>query len=71
MSAPDPILVDLDKGVSRIKAAHRRTTIVCDDYEELLKDMQSDAVRRAKTIVIDTGAAVTYLQDWAMRDNRR
>lgn len=29
MSAPDPILVDLDKGVSRIKAAHRRTTIVC------------------------------------------
>lgn len=70
MSAPDPILVDLDKGVSRIKAAHRHTTIVCDDYEELLKDMQSDAVRRAKTIVIDTGGSlVTYLQDWAMRDN--
>lgn len=27
MSAPNPILVDLDKGVSRIKAMHRRTTM--------------------------------------------
>lgn len=70
MSAPSPILVDLDKGVSRIKAMHRRTTIVCDNYEELLQDIQSDAVKRAETIVIDTGGSlVTYLQDWAMRDN--
>lgn len=70
MSAPDPVLVDLDKGVSRIKAMHRRTTILCESYEELLQDMESDAVKLAKTIVIDTGGSlVTYLQDWAMRDN--
>lgn len=70
MSAPDPILVDLDKGVSRIKAQHRRTTIICDTYEELLQDIQCSAVKAAQTIVIDTGGSlVTYLQDWAMRDN--
>lgn len=70
MSAPDPILVDLDKGVSRIKAAHRRTTIVCDNYEELLEDIESDTIKKSKTIVIDTGGSlVTYLQDWAMREN--
>ena len=34
MSAPHPVLVDLDKGVSRIRAMHRRTTIVCDKYLE-------------------------------------
>lgn len=70
MSAPDPLLIDLDKGVSRIKAMHRHTTIMCDNYEELLTDMESEEVKRAKTIVIDTGGSlVTYLQDWAMRDN--
>lgn len=70
MSAPNPVLVDLDKGVSRIRAMHRRTTIVCDKYEELLEDIQSEAVRQAETIVIDTGGSlVTYLQDWAMREN--
>ena len=70
MSAPNPVLVDLDKGVSRIKAMHRRTTIVCERYEELLEDLRSDAVKQAETIVIDTGGSlVTYLQDWAMRDN--
>lgn len=70
MSAPNPILVDLDKGVSRIRAQHRRTTIACENYEELLRDIQSDAVKQADTLVIDTGGSlVTYLQDWAMRDN--
>ena len=70
MSAPNPVLVDLDKGVSRIRAMHRRTTIVCDKYEELLEDIQSEVVRQSETIAIDTGGSlVTYLQDWAMREN--
>lgn len=70
LSAPDPILIDFDKGVARVKAHHRKTTIVCSTYEEVLTDIQSPEVASCKTIIIDTGGSfVTYLQDWAMRAN--
>lgn len=70
LSAPDPVLIDFDKGVARVRAAHRKTTIEADTYEEVLKDLESPQVKACQTIVIDTGGSfVTYLQDWAMQDN--
>lgn len=70
LSAPDPILIDFDGGVSRVKAQHRQLTIVCDTYEEVLKDLESPEVAACQTIIIDTGGSfITYLQDWAMRTN--
>lgn len=70
LSAPDPILIDFDRGVSRVKAYHRKTTIECVNYEEVLEDIKSPEVAQRQTIVIDTGGSfVTYLQNWAMRVN--
>lgn len=70
LSAPDPVLIDFDRGVSRVKAYHRKLTIECSTYEEVLNDIQSPEVAECKTIIIDTGGSfVTYLQDWAMRTN--
>ena len=70
LSAPDPIIIDFDRGISRVKAQHRKPTIVCDTYEEVLHDIQSPEVAACKTIIIDTGGSfVTFLQDWAMRSN--
>ena len=70
LSAPEPILIDFDRGISRVKAQHRKTTIVCKNYEEVLQDIESPEAQAAKTIVIDTGGSfVTYLQEWAMRTN--
>lgn len=70
LSAPSPILIDFDRGVSRVKAQHRKMTIECDTYEEVLKDIESQEVEACETIIIDTGGSfVTYLQDWAMRTN--
>lgn len=71
LSAPDPVLVDFDDGVSRVKSRHRKPTIVGDTYEEIRNDVtDSLIVKQAKTLVIDTGGAfITYLQDWAIRDN--
>ena len=54
LSAPDPILLDLDKGISRVKAQHRTIASMVDTYEELLEDLKTDAFQRAKTIVVDT-----------------
>ena len=33
LSAPDPILIDFDHGISRVKAQHRKATMVCKTYE--------------------------------------
>jgi len=70
LSAPNPIIIDFDKGISRVKAQHRKPAIMCATYEEVLKDLQSAEIKEYETIVIDTGGSfITFLQDWAMRDN--
>lgn len=70
LSAPKPVLIDFDKGVSRVKAYHRTLTIEADKYEEVLEDIQSPDLADCETIIIDTGGSlITYLQDWAIRSN--
>ena len=68
LSAPKPVLIDFDHGVSRVKAMHRAPTIMADTYEEVLRDVKSEEIKEFETIVIDTGGSfVTYLKDWAFR----
>lgn len=68
LSAPKPVLIDFDRGVSRVRAQHRTATIVCNTYEEVRADVESPEIAEFETIVIDTGGSfVTYLKDWAMR----
>jgi len=70
LSAPRPVLIDLDKGISRVQARHRKTAVICDTYEQLKNDLETPEVKAAETIIIDTGGSlITYMQDWAMRDN--
>lgn len=70
LSAPDPILIDFDGGVSRVEARYWKLTAVVDTYEELLKDLEEPEFKGCKSVIIDTGGAfVGYLQDWAMRSN--
>lgn len=70
LSAPNPILIDFDRGISRVKSFHRKLTIVCDTYEEVLRDIASPEIKECETIIIDTGGSfVTFLQAWAIRQN--
>ena len=72
MSAPNPVLFDFDKGVSRVRAQHRKATAVVATYEELLADMESEAIKKSDTLVVDTGGSfITYLHDWAERKDAR
>ena len=67
-SAPRPLLIDFDRGVSRVRADHRVTTVVADTYEEVWNDLQDPMMKEFETIIIDTGGSfVTYLKDWAFR----
>ena len=66
LSAPNPVLIDFDDGVSRVRASHRAPTIVCSTYEEVLNDINSPEMKDFDTIIIDTGGSfVTFLKDWA------
>ena len=68
LSAPDPILLDFDRGISRVSALHRKATSVCNTYEEVLADINSPDMEAFQTVIIDTGGSfITFLKDWAMR----
>lgn len=69
LSAPDPILLDFDNGVSRVRAEHRKDTSICKSYKEVLTDLHSPEMAEYKTIIIDTGGSlVSFLKDWAMNE---
>ena len=70
LSAPNPLLIDFDRGISRVRANHRTASIQSTTYEEVLKDIASPEAKEYETIVVDTGGSfVTFLQDWAIRTN--
>ena len=66
LSAPSPVLIDFDDGVSRVRAQHRTPTIVCRSYAEVLEDLKSPEMKDFDTIIIDTGGSlVTFIGIWA------
>lgn len=74
LSAPKPFLFDTDKGIARVKAAHRQDVIASEDetYEELLSDMESDEYKAAESVVIDTGGTLVQLmKDWAKKSDAK
>lgn len=55
LSAPKPLLIDLDCGVSRVEAKYRTDTLQCSSYNELINDLKQNDLTDYETIVIDTG----------------
>ena len=72
LSAPDPLLFDLDKGIARVRAEHRKLTAEESSYDELLNDMESDEYKKCKTVIIDTaGSLVQMMQPWAKQQDTK
>ena len=72
LSAPDPLLFDLDKGIARVRAEHRKLTAEESSYDELLNDMTSDEYKACKTVIIDTaGSLVQMMQPWAQKTDAK
>lgn len=70
LSAPDPLLLDFDHGMARVRAVHRKAASFSATYEEVLKDLNSPEMADFESIIIDTGGSfITYLKDWSMRTN--
>ena len=60
LSAPKPLLIDVDFGINRVMASARKDFIQPNTYEELLSDLKGD-LGDYETIVIDTGGKLLEL----------
>lgn len=60
LSAPNPLLIDVDFGINRTMASVRKDYIQPETYEELLNDLKGD-LSEYETIVIDTGGKLLEL----------
>lgn len=60
LSAPKPLLIDVDFGINRTMASVRKDYIQPESYEELLNDLKGD-LSDYETIVIDTGGKLLEL----------
>ena len=60
LSAPKPLLIDVDFGINRTMASVRKDYIQPESYDELLNDLKGD-LSEYETIVIDTGGKLLDL----------
>lgn len=60
LSAPKPLLIDVDFGINRTMASVRKDYIQPESYDELLNDLKGD-LKDYETIVIDTGGKLLDL----------
>lgn len=72
LSAPKPLLLDLDRGVNRVSAKHRKDTVVVENYDELMKDLQPENLTEYESLVIDTGGRLfDFLKGWAKQTDAK
>lgn len=60
LSAPKPLLIDVDFGINRTMASVRKDYIQPETYDDLLNDLKGD-LSEYETIVIDTGGKLLDL----------
>lgn len=69
LSAPDPLLIDTDGGVSRVNPGHRCDTVQVADYQDVL-DVLNEDLSIYKTIIIDTGGKLLdFMASWIIKNN--
>jgi len=72
LSAPKPLLIDLDRGVNRVKVQHRKDTVEVSTYEELKTDLVPKNLTEYESIIIDTGMRLfEILKDWAIKQSTK
>lgn len=60
LSAPKPLLIDVDRGIDRVQAKNRKDFTQPITYEELLQDLKSN-LSSYETLVFDTGGKLLDL----------
>lgn len=61
LSAPNPLLIDIERGLNRVAPQHRCPSLQVNSYEEILELINSKEIMQFDTIVIDTLGKMIYL----------
>ena len=61
LSSPNPLLIDIERGVTRVAPQHRCDSLQVNSYEEVLELINSKDIMGYDTIVIDTLGKMIYL----------
>ena len=70
LSAPRPVLIDTDGGVSRTHSAHRCPTVQVKSWEDIDGAMNEIAAGPFDTVVVDTvGKLLDYMSEFIIRTN--
>jgi len=57
LSAPKPLLIDLDKGISRVEAKYRKDTLIASSLSEVEEALKNNDLSDYETLVLDTGGS--------------
>ena len=72
LSAPRPLHIDVDMGVTRVSAKHRKPFIQPKDYDEVLSDLKPENIKDFDTLVFDTGGKLLdFMKPWAIRKDSK
>lgn len=70
LSAKNPVLIDFDRGLSRVEARFRCPSLPVNNYQEVLDLIAGHELDTFDTIVIDTlGKCVDRMGDYVAKDN--
>lgn len=70
LSAPSPVLIDTDGGVSRTHTAHRCPTVQVTKWEDVNAALDEIAAAPFKSIIVDTvGKLLDFMGDFIIRNN--
>lgn len=70
LSAPDPLLLDFDGGVHRVRAQHQSPTVQVRSWEEVQQVLTQEDLSGFKTLVIDTaGKMLDFMSAYLIKTN--
>lgn len=69
LSAPSPLVIDIDKGLGRVEPQFRTDSVQVEKYEDIINLLEED-LTSYETLVIDTvGKLVDIIGDYVAQDN--
>lgn len=70
ISAPNPVMVDAEKGLKRVEARLRAPSLQAESYEQILEFLNGDEIAPFETIVFDTmGRVLELMEPYLIKKN--
>lgn len=70
LSAPDPVLIDFENGITRVSKQWQTVSMQCNKFSDFLDFLNSKEIKQFKTVIIDPlGEMVSQIQAYVAEKN--